>query len=117
MKPTEISTEQGFDALIAIAPEIEPILLDPTLTGLFTEKVDKGKAIEAGIKRITRIIPLLMKDYRQNMFRIIGALNGKMEQEVASQRMTETIKQIVDIFRDKELLDFFRSLKLTAQDK
>ena len=43
------------------------------------------------------------------MFGILGALNEKSVEEIAKQNFIKTMKQIKDIAKDKELLDFFKS--------
>ena len=43
------------------------------------------------------------------MFGIVGVLNEKTIDEIAKQNIIVTMKQIRDIAKDKELLDFFKS--------
>ena len=52
---------------------------------------------------------LLLKDHRADVFGILAILNGTTAESVAKQNILTTILQIRTVFKDKELLDFFRS--------
>ena len=118
MKLSEMSTEQLADALMVITPEIQPILLDAGLMAELRKSTkDKGKALEVGLQKVAYLIPVILGKYRENVFRIMGVLSGKTPEEIAAQNLLITIKQAQELFQDKELLDFFSSLKPAAQGK
>lgn len=116
MKISQISTEKAADVLCEISTYIVNITLDQRL-------VDELKAIAApngeqltaaqiaviGAKKITNIVPLLLKDHKRDVFGILAAINGKTIEEIASQTFINTLAQIKDAAQDQDLIDFFKS--------
>lgn len=115
MKLSELSTDRATDVLCELTPYITNILSDEALLSELRTAIDfkesntlaEKMALTAG--KITNIIPILLKNRKSDVFGILGALNEKSVEEIAKQNFIKTMKQIKDIAKDKELLDFFKS--------
>ena len=115
MKISEISTERAMDVLCELTPYVTNIVTDETLVAELKEAIDfkdantmaEKMALTAG--KITKIIPIILKNRKNDVFGIVGVLNEKTIDEIAKQNIIVTMKQIRDIAKDKELLDFFKS--------
>ena len=115
MKLSELSTDRALDVLCEIAPLATNIVTDEDLTSELKAVIDFGGAstmaekIALAVGKISKIIPILLKKRKAEIFGILGALNGKTTEEIANQNIIFTMKQVRDISKDKELLDFFKS--------
>ena len=115
MKVSEISTEKAMDVLCELTPYVTNIVTDETLLAELKEAIDFKEAntmaekMALTARKITKIIPILLKNRKSDVFGIVGVLNGKTIDEIAKQNIIVTMKQIRDISKDKELLDFFKS--------
>lgn len=115
MKISEISTDNAMDVLCELTPYVTNIVTDEDLVGELKKAIDFKEANTMAEKmaliagKITKIIPIILKNRKNDMFGIVGVLNGKTIDEVAEQNIIVTMKQIRDIAKDKELLDFFKS--------
>lgn len=115
MKISEISTERAMDVLCELTPYVTNIVTDEMLATELKEAIDFTEANTMAEKialtagKITKIIPILLKNRKSDVFGIVGVLNGKTIDEIAKQNIIVTMKQIRDIAKDKELLDFFKS--------
>ncbi len=114
MKLSELNTEQAVDVLCELTPYIANITGDKALLDELGKKFDsKGKSAAElytyAAKKCAALAPVLLKDHRTDMFGILSVLNGTTAEAVAKQNVLTTILQIRAIFKDKELLDFFKS--------
>jgi hypothetical protein len=115
MKLSELSTDRATDVLCELTPYITNILSDEALLSELRTAIDFKEANTLAEKmaltasKITNIIPILLKNRKSDVFGILGALNEKSVEEIAKQNFIKTMKQIKDIAKDKELLDFFKS--------
>ncbi|MBO5701395.1 MAG: hypothetical protein J6S71_03045 [Clostridia bacterium] len=115
MKFSEMSTDQAADFLCEITPMVASIATDEELLGELRKAIDPKKAanraemLALGAEKITKIIPILLKKRKADIFGILGALNGVDADTIARQNIFTTMKQLKEIVKDKELLDFFKS--------
>lgn len=115
MKFSEMSTDQAADFLCEITPMVASIATDEELLGELRKAIDPKKAANRaemlllGAEKITKIMPILLKKRRSDVFNILGALNGVDADAIARQNIFTTMKQLKEIVKDKELLDFFKS--------
>jgi hypothetical protein len=58
-----------------------------------------------------------MKGKKKDLFGILGVLNEKTPEKIAEQNIVKTMKQIREITKDKELLDFFKSCTGTEESE
>jgi mannitol/fructose-specific phosphotransferase system IIA component (Ntr-type) len=123
MKLSELSTDRATDVLCEIAPYVISILEDEELLNELKTAVDFEKAETMAEKmaiignKFTKIVPIILKGKKQDLFGIIGALNEKTPEEIAKQNIVKTMKQIREITKDKDLLDFFKSCTGTEESE
>lgn len=120
MKLSEISTERATEIICNIAPSVESIIKDSTLMETLQQKakIPEGAsatevrkiAMNLGFAKMTTIINILLKQKKDDVFNILAELNEKTMEEIKKQNILVTVKQIMDIFNDKDLIDFFQSL-------
>ena len=101
MKLSEMTTDQAMDFYCAAAPEIEAI----TKSESWPEVAEVLKDFSASTL-FTKLLPLLLKNNRASVYRILGALNGKTAQQVEKQPATQTMTEARDLF-DEEFINFF----------
>lgn len=115
MKLSQMSTDKALDVMCEITPYVTNIVTDEDLIGCLKNAIDpravnsKAEMIAAGAAKLTEIAKIVLQKRKSDVYGILGALNGKTAEEIAEQNGVETMKQIRDIIKDKELLDFFRS--------
>lgn len=125
MKLSELSTERATDVLCEIAPYFMNITTDEELVGELKSAINfkEAQAMSMAEKitvvtgKISKILPILLKKKRNDLFGILGALNEKSVEEIAKQNIIKTMLQIKDISKDKELLDFFKSCTGTEESE
>ena len=112
-----------MDVLCEIAPYAMNIMTDYELLNELKGAVDfSGAATMAEklaltIGKISKILPIVLKKRKDDLFGILGALNEKSVDEIAKQNVVVTMKQIRDISKDRELLDFFKSCTGTEESE
>ena len=115
MKISELTTEKATEVLCELTPHVTNIVTDEALIAELKSAIDFTKANTMAEKmaltagKITKIIPILLRNKKNDVFGIVAVLNGKTIEAVAKQNIITTMKQIRDIAKDKELLDFFKS--------
>ena len=115
MKLSELSTDKATDVLCEISPYAINIMTDEELVAELKAAVDFKDAetiaekIALLVGKISKLLPIILKKKKNDLFGILGALNEKSIEEIANQNIIVTMKQIRDISKDKELLDFFKS--------
>lgn len=115
MRLSELNTDKVTDVLCEITPYVANIVTDDELLTELKRAIKPGEAktkaelLALGAKKITTIVPIVLKKRKEDVFGIIGALNEKSAQEIGEQNFIITMKQIRELIKDKELLDFFKS--------
>ncbi len=120
MKLSEISTDKAISVLCELTPYINNIASDEELLAEIKRKVDAGTVtnrvewLAIGVEKVNKIVPILLKKRKADVLGILGVLNEKSPEEVEKQNFLVTAKQVAEIVRDKELIDFFKSCTDTA---
>lgn len=114
MKISTLTTEQALDTLCVLTPYIANITGDKSLTDALSKKLGKSKMSAAevytyGAQKIAALVPILLKDHREDVFGILSVLNETTPEEIAEQNVLITINQIKEAVQDKDLVDFFKS--------
>ena len=123
MKISQLSTDRAMDLLCEIATPVTNIMTDEELIKELNSAVDFEKANTMAEKialitgKFTKILPLILKKRKADLFSILASLNEKMIEEIGSQNVIKTMSQIKDIAKDKELLDFFKSCTGTEESE
>lgn len=113
MKISELNTDQTLDVVCEITPYVGNILEDEELTAELKRKlrlgddVSKAEVYAAGIKKLTKLVPIVLKKHRADVYGIVAAVNGKTPEQIAEQNGLLTAKEIKDIVTDKAFQDFF----------
>lgn len=121
MRISDLTTEAGLDVLCEITPFICNIIEDDTLRTELRNKIhlDENASVTevyaAAIEKLSKLIPILLKTHRSDVYGAVGAINGKSEEAVAAQPMLKTMGEIRDIVKDKGFKDFFKSLRETGE--
>lgn len=115
MKLSELSTERAMDVLCILTEPVAAIVSDEMILQELRSAVEKEDAvtmaekISIGLQKLGRLMPMVLKDHRQDVYTILSVMNEKSAEEIAKQNVLATMKQIRDIVKDKDFLDFFRS--------
>ena len=123
MKLSQMTTDKATDVLCEIAPYAINIMTDEDLMSElqsainFDEANTMAEKIAVSVGKISKILPILLKKRKNDIFGILGALNDKSIDEIAKQNVIKTMSQIKDISKDKELLDFFKSCTGTEESE
>lgn len=123
MKLSEISTERAADVLCELTPLVDSIITDEDLMQSLSAVVDReqtetmsvGQKILLVSSKLGKIVPILMKKRRAEMFGILAVLNEKTPEQISAQNMLVTMMQVRDLVNDRELIDFFRSCRNTGE--
>lgn len=114
MKLSKLSTDQAADVLLQLTPSVANITGDKALLDTLKEKTGGTTVAEmyaAGAKKVTALAPILLKDHREDVFGVLAVLNECEIEEIAAQNIMQTIKQVREAVMDKDLRDFFESLR------
>lgn len=115
MKLSEISTERAVDVLCELTPYISNIVTDEDLVAEIRKSIDPKNAANRlelyamGVEKINKLIPIVFKARKEDVFGIIGVLNEKSPEEISRQNFLVTANQIREIVKDKDLIGFFKS--------
>lgn len=116
MKISEMTNDQATDALIRIATPFENICNDDELI----DGLDKlsGMRNEPIIKVVGTLIPMFVKvgikNHRQDLYEIIGALTFTPVGKVGKMNFKDTLKALQDSY-DDVLSDFFTHTAIAAK--
>lgn len=113
MKLSELSTEQAADVLCELTPYIANITGDKNLLDELSKKfVKDGKTVAElytfAAQKCAAFVPILLKDHRVDVFGVLSVINETTIDKIEKQNILETIKQLRELFKDKDLLDFFK---------
>lgn len=108
MKISAMNNNQASKALIRLADPIAHIMTDKTGAELTEEfsKMKDGTAIEAVGALLPRFVAFALKDHKDDLYEIIGALSDV--EDVGNMNFLETVKILRESI-DKDFLDFFKS--------
>lgn len=121
MRLSELSTDRATDVLCELTPYIANIVSDEELLEELKKAVDrkdivnKAQWLAVGAEKITKILPILLKKRKEDVFGILAVMNEKTVEEIAKQNILVTLKQARTAFKDKELIDFFKSCMDTEE--
>ena len=116
MKLSEMDTRQMAEALCKLTEPIGNMVADKACTdalALALQRNQDGTIGEQLAHAAKAVMPQLLGPHLDDLIAIAAALTGKTVGQVATQRGTETIHDLMDCF-DRDLVDFFRSSARTA---
>lgn len=101
MKLSEIKGERVFDVIAELIEPITSIAQDKAIS----EAVRANSSDPA--KVATALVPLLLKEHREEVVRILASVNGVDTREYAENlTMASLVKDVYEVLTDKELLAF-----------
>lgn len=114
MQLSQFTTAEMADVLCELAPLVANITGDKVLLDTLSAKVKtKGmSAVEVytyGAKKYAQLVPIILKEHRNDVFGILAVLNKTTIETIAAQKITETLNQVKEAVQDKDLWDFFKS--------
>lgn len=112
MKLSEMTTDAAAEMLCEIAEPVERICCDKALNahmGQIAKEKDKMTVMEMMGKTIAAWFPALLKEHKEDVYKVLSAMTGKTEKEIAEQKIMETIADVKACV-DDELMLFFKSL-------
>ena len=122
MKFSQLTTDKALDVLCEITPYIANIATDDELMAVIGKAVKREGMTRAGVlllgaEKLTKMVPVLLKTHRHDVYGVVAAVNGKTVDEIREQNFIKTTAQIVEVIKDKELLDFFKSCAEPMKDE
>lgn len=115
MKLSEMTTDRAMDVLCEITPCIANITADEELLAELRNAIDpkavktKAELMVKGVEKITKLVPIVLKKRKTDVFGILAALNEKTADEIGKQNIIATMAQVREVVKDKDLMDFFKS--------
>lgn len=115
MKLSEMTTDRAMDVLCEITPCIANITADEELLAELRSAIDpkavktKAELMVKGVEKITKLVPIVLKKRKTDVFGILAALNEKTAEEIGKQNIIATMAQVREVVKDKDLMDFFKS--------
>ena len=115
MKLSEMTTDRAMDVLCEITPYIASIVSDEELLAELRNAIDpkavktKAELMVKGVEKVTKLVPIVLKKRKHDVFGILAVLNEKTAEEIGKQNIIATMVQVREAVKDKELMDFFKS--------
>lgn len=115
MKFSELTTDKALDVFCEITTPIANICADTDLLDELKKKIKSPddatneQIMLIGAQKLNALMPIVFKKHKSDVFAILGALNEKSVEEIASQNVLITIKQVIALVKDKEFVNFFKS--------
>ena len=118
MRLSEITTDRAADVLCEITTYVANIVTDEDLIGELKRAVvgkvsTRAELIALATEKINKLVPIILKNRKADVFGILAVLNEKTVEEIGKQNFLTTMKQVKEIIKDRELLDFFKSCAAT----
>ena len=111
MKISMMTNDQAADAMIKIAPPVAN-LMDDEETKKLLESLTQTTQEEGGVAYFGKVLPQVvsfcMKNHKEDVFAIVGALMNKPASAVGKLNFLETVKEIRESV-DEDLIGFFKS--------
>lgn len=122
MKLSQLGTDKALDVLCEITPYVTNITSDEKMMEPFSSVIDSENTVRIKqfvmvVERYSTAIPILLKTHRPDIYGILSIVNERTVQEIATQKLIDTMKQVKELFEDEELVDFFKSFFPQAQVK
>lgn len=120
MKLSILDTNGVADILVQLAPDIEALMNDTELASIIKNRKqtsDENEATTLGMVTVLSVAVYLLKNQRLVTWNMLGSLNGKTANEIGKQLFPVTLKQIVEVLNDKDLIGFFTSFAPPEQEQ
>jgi hypothetical protein len=119
MKISELTTDEAAYTLCELVPYVNNIVVDENLVNALSDKINsegaktKAEVMLFGAEKINKLMPIIFKTHKEDVFGILAVLRSCTVEEIAKQNVIKTAIQIKEIINDKELVSFFKSCART----
>ena len=123
MKISQLTTDEAISVLCELTPYLSNIASDEDLMAELrnTVKMQKGmtraEMLAVGVDKFNKIVPIVLEKRKSDVFGILSIINEVSLEEIAKQNVLKTAKQVIDLLKDKDLMDFFKSCTATEGDE
>ena len=119
---SELGTDEALDVTLEIAQPISNLIEDEKLVAELCRTLPKGATnriavMHFGLTKVVKLLPIVLKDHRTDVFAILSPFNGLTVEEIGKQNFLVTCKQVADLLHDKSFTDFFKSYLGGGQNK
>lgn len=116
-KISQLTTDEALDVFCELTPHINDIISDEELVEEIKRKLDKNgdgelsriEMLRFGVDKINKIIPIVLKKKREALLGIIAVMTNSELEDIKKQNIIITLAQVIDLAKDKDLMDFVRS--------
>ena len=121
MKISEMTNDQATEALIRLSVPVGNICDDEKTVKLIEKfsSINDLPMLQVIGKLMPQIVTYAMREHKEDLYEIVGALTFKKQDEVAQMKFIDTVKALKDSY-DEVLKDFFtssaRRIKKTADE-
>ena len=115
MKLSDLDTSRAADVLCEAGAYALNILTDEELATELKSKIDSYAELSRlelytfGVQKISKLLPIILKKHRDDVFGILAAVNGCAVKDIAHQNIMVTMQQVKELASDKDMIDFFKS--------
>lgn len=110
MKLSEMNNDQAAEVLVKVSGPLSNILNDENIKPLLDEMSNAKDIppVKAFADMIPKLVSFCMKDHRDDLYEVVGALTFKPASKVGKMNFMATVKELRDSI-DAEFIGFFRS--------
>lgn len=110
MKISQMTNDQACNAMIRMADPMSRLLEDDSIKPMLKQVSEMKDVPSVDIigAMLQKVVTFAMKDHRQDLYEIIGAMTDATAEQVAEMNFMQTIACVRE-FADKDFLDFFKS--------
>lgn len=102
-------TDVAIDKLCNIAPVLDTLAVKISKDKEMKDFILQYKEEKSNQVFLLKIVPLLLKNYKNEMFEILAVWCDKTIDEIKSQSFGSTISQIKKLIEDEDFRVFFQS--------
>lgn len=117
---SQMTTDETCDVLCIAAPHIQNMAVDKNLIAEVQRRLPKGEHTQIdvyrfGLTRVVNLVPIFLKDHREDVYAILSLFNGLTPEECGKQGFLSTLAQINELVKDEEFVNFFKQSFGTEQ--
>lgn len=114
MKLSQLSTDDALNVMCELTPYISNIASDESVMKIIGKAVSTDGMTKIGVTlaaadRFTKLVPVLLKTHRDDVYGIVATVNSMDVEDIKKQNVLKTMIQVKEVFQDKELIGFFKS--------
>lgn len=118
----KFSTEKTLDVICTITPALGKIFSDEEIIKTYSDRLSvealklegftdeeiKAKANAKGMENISKLVPLVLGEHRQDIYKVLATLNDKTIEEIKEQNIMDTIEQTTALLNNEAIVGFFQ---------